>query len=268
MSMENGVVHISIAPQRKEPTHKSELVNQLLFGEMVEILEVKDNWSKVRNRHDQYEAWMQNSTFMIIDQEAPVNWDKFVYCGEVNAYVTTEDGPANLVLGSRFVDYSNNVFKMNQLVYHTYSEILVQTEKYLVDNVIKTAKMYLNCPYLWGGRSPFGIDCSGLTQMVFQLNNIQLLRDANQQETMGKKVALNKAEPGDLAFFHNEAGNVSHVGLILEKKWDELKIIHATDSAGKVRVDFLDKKGIFNKEKNTHTHNLHSIKRILKDENS
>lgn len=266
--MSKAVVHLALAPQRKEPNHRSELVNQLLFGEQVEILDQQENWSLVKNVHDNYQGWMQNSNLVVLNEKFPINWDAYKFCGEVNAMVTTEEGPMNLVIGSRLIDYGNNVFKINDWVYHSYCEIFEIDSKSFTDNLVRTAKMYLNAPYLWGGRSPFGIDCSGLTQMVFMLNGIQLPRDAVQQEELGKKIPLGKAEAGDLAFFQNDEGKIIHVGLIYERKWDELKIIHSTDSAGKVRLDFLDKKGVFNKEKNTHTHYLHSIKRILKDENS
>ena len=152
--------------------------------------------------HDNYQGWMQNSNLVVLNEKFPINWDAYKFCGEVNAMVTTEEGPMNLVIGSRLIDYGNNVFKINDWVYHSYCEIFEIDSKSFTDNLVRTAKMYLNAPYLWGGRSPFGIDCSGLTQMVFMLNGIQLPRDAVQQEELGKKIPLGKAEAGDLSLIH------------------------------------------------------------------
>jgi cell wall-associated NlpC family hydrolase len=115
----------------------------------------------------------------------------------------------------------------------------------------------LNAPYLWGGKTPFGIDCSGFTQMVYKLNGYHLSRDASQQATQGEALSfIEESEPGDLAFFDNEEGNIIHVGIIMENNY----IIHAS---GKVRVDRLDHLGIFNPETQKHTHKLRVIKKII-----
>ena len=122
--------------------------------------------------------------------------------------------------------------------------------------LIENALMYLNAPYLWGGRSPLGIDCSGFTQMVYRLQGINLPRDAYQQAEVGTTLSfIEESDPGDLAFFDNNEGKITHVGIILE----ENHIIHAS---GKVRIDRIDQQGIFNTEIGTHTHKLRLIKSI------
>ncbi len=124
-------------------------------------------------------------------------------------------------------------------------------------HLIETAIPYLNTPYLWGGKSPFGIDCSGFTQMVYKLNGYKLFRDASQQATQGEALSfIEESEPGDLAFFDNDEGKITHVGIIMEDNY----IIHAH---GKVRIDRLDHSGIFNYEMRNHTHRLRVIKRII-----
>jgi cell wall-associated NlpC family hydrolase len=124
-------------------------------------------------------------------------------------------------------------------------------------DLINTAYMYLNAPYLWGGKSVFGIDCSGFTQMVYKLNGYKLLRDAAQQASQGEVLSfIEESEPGDLAFFDNEEGKIIHVGIMLENNY----IIHAS---GKVRIDRLDHLGIYNAELNRHTHRLRVIKKII-----
>ena len=124
-------------------------------------------------------------------------------------------------------------------------------------NIVDTAHMYRSAPYLWGGKTPFGIDCSGFTQMVYKLNGYKLLRDASQQATQGEVLSfIEESEPGDLAFFDNEEGKIIHVGIMLENNY----IIHAS---GKVRIDRLDHLGIYNAELNRHTHRLRVIKKII-----
>jgi cell wall-associated NlpC family hydrolase len=117
--------------------------------------------------------------------------------------------------------------------------------------------VYLNAPYLWGGKTPFGIDCSGFTQMVYKLNGYHLKRDASQQATEGEPLSfIEESEPGDLAFFDNEEGKIIHVGIIMDNNY----IIH---SSGKVRIDRLDHLGIYNAETNRHTHKLRVIKKMI-----
>ena len=129
----------------------------------------------------------------------------------------------------------------------------VQEKSRLID----TALSYLNAPYLWGGKTPFGIDCSGFTQMVYKINGYSLLRDASQQATQGEALSfIEESEPGDLAFFDNADGDIVHVGIIMKDN----HIIHAH---GKVRIDRLDHTGIYNAERNIHTHKLRVIKKII-----
>ena len=123
--------------------------------------------------------------------------------------------------------------------------------------LVSTALHYLNSPYLWGGKSPFGIDCSGFVQCVYQLHGIQLPRDAYLQAAHGETLGfIDESEPGDLAFFDNNEGKITHVGIIMP----DYHIIHAF---GQVRIDRLDQTGIFNSLQNTHTHKLRVIKKIL-----
>lgn len=126
--------------------------------------------------------------------------------------------------------------------------------------VLQTAKLFLNTPYLWGGRTCMGIDCSGFTQIVFRIHHIFLLRDAYQQASQGKKISLKNIAPNDLVFFQNKDGKIIHVGIAIKEK-NTLKIIHAS---GKVRIDILDEKGIYNEETQMYSHQLHSIKRVMK----
>jgi gamma-D-glutamyl-L-lysine dipeptidyl-peptidase len=121
---------------------------------------------------------------------------------------------------------------------------------------------FMGAPYLWGGRTPSGVDCSGLIQMLYILMGIYLPRDASQQVLEGDAVELlDLCEPGDLAFFENEEGRIVHVGLILTRNDDgDLRIAHAS---GRVRIDRLDHQGIFDQEAGSYSHKLRTIRRVL-----
>ena len=133
----------------------------------------------------------------------------------------------------------------------------LSTQGYVDKNKLRqNALIILNAPYVWGGRSPLGIDCSGLTQIVYRLQGIDLPRDAYQQAKVGTTLSfIEESEVGDLAFFDDKEGKVIHVGIILEDN----HIIHAS---GKVRIDRIDQQGIFNSEIGKHTHKLRLIKSI------
>ena len=116
---------------------------------------------------------------------------------------------------------------------------------------------YLDTPYLWGGKSAFGIDCSGFVQQVYKMFGIKLLRDAYLQAEQGVPVQnLAQSKLGDLAFFKNENGRIVHVGMLLENH----KIVHAS---GNVRIDIIDENGIINSETGKRTHQLSLIKRMI-----
>jgi cell wall-associated NlpC family hydrolase len=162
-----------------------------------------------------------------------------------------------VVIGSTFISENAHEFSIGNFSYsfegNAKSSFDIDKRKGIVD----AAFIYLNAPYLWGGKSPFGIDCSGFTQMVYKLNGLKLLRDAKQQATQGTVLNfVEEALPGDLAFFDNDEGNIIHVGIVLGNN----KIIHAS---GCVRVDEFDHQGIFNADKKNYTHNLRLLKTIL-----
>lgn len=235
---------------RAEASDKSEMVNQVLYGECFQIVEQQKKWSYIKLHHDHYEGWIDNKQLHTINQEqfqALSNATPSL-CGELMEMIDTGSGWLNIPLGSR-VDSAC-------LMDHAYQGE-TQTQNQNKDLLIESALMYLHAPYLWGGRSPFGIDCSGFTQMVYRLNGYQLLRDASQQATQGEALSfIEESEPGDLAFFDNDEGNIVHVGIMLADN----HIIHAH---GKVRIDLMDHTGIFNSDTQQHSHKLRVIKRVV-----
>ena len=249
--MQYGICNLNIAPLRSEPTDKSELVSQVLYGEHFKVLEQRKSWSKIRIAFDKYEGWIDNKQFIFIteDNYKTLNTSELKLSADLVEFIS--DSNHNLIPVS--LGINTNACEM---LLHTFDgkEIKGKQPK---EKLIETAFIYLNAPYLWGGKTPFGIDCSGLTQMVYKLNGYKLLRDANQQATQGEALSfIEECEPGDLAFFDNEEGKIIHVGLIMKDNY----IIH---SHGKVRIDRIDHTGIFNVDTKSYSHKLRVIKKII-----
>lgn len=251
-----AICNLSIIPLRIEPNDRSEIVSQVLFGEHFEIIEQDKVWTKIKLNYDNYEGYIDSKQYQIISVE---NYNTL--CKEsiiLNADLVEYISAPNNILIPITLGASLSFLNHTDINCHGYEfEGLKISGIKLKSNLVSSAFLYLNAPYLWGGKTPFGIDCSGFTQMVYKLNGYKLLRDASQQATQGEVLSfIEESEPGDLAFFDNEEGNIIHVGIILEDNY----IIHAS---GKVRVDRLDHLGIYNAEVNRHTHRLRVIKKII-----
>jgi len=254
-----GICQLSIVPCRKEPSHRSEMVTQILFGEHFTILEKKNFWCKIKIAHDNYEGWVEQKqlteisekSFLLLNKTTPVLALDLVQI--VTSQTTEIVFP--IVIGSMLPSYKNKEFAIEKNKF-SYEGQAKKMAKFSKNSLVENAYLFMNTPYLWGGRSPFGIDCSGFTQMVYRLSGMFLQRDANQQAEQGTTLNfVEEAAPGDLAFFDNEEGKIIHVGIILP----ENKIIHAS---GKVRVDTLDHYGIYNAAEKKYSHTLRLLKRM------
>ena len=254
--MKYGISNLSIVPMRDEAADHVEMVNQILFGEHFKILESRKKWSKIRLSHDNYEGWISNKQWIEITEEDYKQLEKDVSTITTDVLdIITKEQPQPIVIGSILPFYKSGHALLNNEMYQF--DGLTTTGFVKKEKLIENALMYLNAPYLWGGRSPLGIDCSGFTQMVYRLQGVDLPRDAYQQAEVGTTLSfVEKSEAGNLAFFDNNEGKITHVGIILENN----HIIHAS---GKVRIDRIDQKGIFNTEIGTHTHKLRLIKSIV-----
>ncbi|MEZ4875173.1 MAG: C40 family peptidase [Flavobacteriaceae bacterium] len=249
--MKYGICPLSIVPLRAESSDKSELVSQVLYGEVFKVLERQKKWSKIRLQLDGYEGWVDNKQYFEVSEE---DFEKLkallpVFSADLVDFVHT---PTSQLLT---IPMGCNVqaapFLSHRFEGHTINQTLSKS------HLVETAVLFLNSPYLWGGKTPFGIDCSGFTQMVYKLNGFSLLRDASQQATQGDALSfIEESEPGDLAFFDNAEGAIIHVGIIMQDNY----IIH---SHGKVRIDRLDHNGIFNADEKKYSHKLRVIKKIL-----
>ena len=249
--MKYGICNLSIVPIRSESNDKSEQTSQLLYGETFVIIDEKTKWTKIKLCFDNYIGWIDNKQFDIIneDQLKLVDKEPQIYSYDLVEFIENTD--QELIA----IPIGSSLNALN-ILEHSYdgNKISGIQEK---SKIITTALRFLNSPYLWGGRTPFGIDCSGFTQMVYKLNGYKLERDSRLQAKQGSPLSfIEESEPGDLAFFDNKEGEIIHVGIIMENN----KIIHAS---GKVRIDRIDQTGIHNSETKTHTHKLRVIKKII-----
>jgi cell wall-associated NlpC family hydrolase len=247
--MKFGICNISITPLREEKSQKSEMISQLLYGETFEILELSDNWSYIKMNFDNYKGWIKNNQYVEIDQKELKGKVESRYCLDLVEFVESFDKKLKtIVMGSNV----SNAGILNDKFDGNFSN-----DKKKKEEAVEIALSLINTPYLWGGRSPFGIDCSGFTQLAYKMIGVNLPRDAKDQAKIGSTLSfIDESQSGDLAFFNDEEDRITHVGIILKDN----NIIHAS---GKVRIDRLDQTGIYNNGLRTHTHKLRFIKKIL-----
>ncbi len=258
--MHFGICPLSVVPLRSSPSHRSEMVSQLLFGELVDILEEKNGkWIRVRCANDNFVAWMESSQIKAITPSEFLRYnDNFAYSLEFSQPILEEDHVIQVSMGARLPDFDGLRFPLGDLNYTFSGQTIFpgQTTP-TADLVLKIAKRYLNTPFLLGGRTPFGIDSAGLAQQVYQMAGIKLPREAALQIEYGETVDfVQQAKPGDLAFFENSKGKISHVGILLPDD----RILHAY---GSVRVDLVDHYGIYQEDKKVYCKKLRLVKRVL-----
>jgi len=234
------------------------MVSQLLLGEAGEVLESAKDFTRIRCLHDGYEGWIQSGQVVVAD-ELPPGFNDALYTCDWTSKILINDALANISMGTPVPSATNTGLQIGP--YHIqYGSINTRKASGEIPDasfVTEMAFRLLNTSYVWGGRSVFGTDCSGFTQLVYRFFKISLPRDAYLQARQGEAIGfLQEVKCGDLAFFDNAEGKIIHVGILL----NDHEIIHA---AGKVRVDRIDNEGIFNRDINQRTHRLRVIRRYF-----
>lgn len=232
----------SWSPLRKEMSSASEMVSAMLFGETCEVLEFSNDWMKVRCDFDGYEGWVPT---YYLDLYEGQQWHKVL--GAQSAVLTKDTFRIHLSAGS-YIPEGDVLTLRGEEWKLTVRDSVVPSEPW------QLALGFLHVPYLWGGRSDCGLDCSGLTQIIFKIKGLKIPRDASQQFEIGTEIAFGDHKPNDLAFFANENGKITHVGILSPRG-----IIHAS---GRVRKDQFTEAGIADWTTGKITHKLAGIKRM------
>ena len=244
--MEYGIVNLSLVPVRKKNNAKSEMISQLFFGELIEIISRKKNWSLVVSNIDKYIGWIRTSHFLPISKS-----DYIKLNNKKKKFSDTEISISNKKIKKYTIPSGSLISNCNYLGF-SYD---FNNEKF--NNIEEISMTFLNSPYLWGGKTKFGTDCSGFVQTVFKIYGKILPRDAYEQALEGVEVtSVKNSKTGDLAFFGKKINEITHVGIIISTN----KIIH---SSGMVRIDKINDDGIFHPDSKEISHDLKLIRRII-----
>lgn len=261
--MRYGVCAVGVSSVRVRTSHKSELLSQLLFGECLEILERKGRqWARVRCAWDDFVGWVATNEIMEITRSEFERMTASPSSSlEYSQALRAPDHFLPIPLGASLPEFDGIRLQLGNRYYEFSGQSIQAGEKPATPQLIlKLARRYLYVPYLWGGRSVYGIDSPGLIQMIFKLAGIALPREANQQVHLGESVDfIDQSQEGDLVFFENRARRINHVGILLGNG----EVLHAY---GRVRIDKIDHYGIYDTVERRYTHKLRVLRRLLSEE--
>lgn len=238
--MKYGICSLSVIPMRANPAHESELVSELLYNDIYNVIDENDDWLKIKCCYDAYEGWIRKLQHHSISDK------------EFQDYLSK----GKYIINQAYSLYNDKILSFGSKIFEKTDDSIPLRKTFDTQILVESALKFINVPYRWGGKSVMGIDCSAFVQLCAKAAGYKLARDASQQVASGNTIAsLSESQPGDIAFFDNKNKNIIHVGILLPDK----TIIHAS---GKVRIDKIDAIGIYNEELKAHTHHLCIIKRL------
>ncbi len=250
-----GICLQACITMRHEAKHQSEMTNQLIFGDIYEIIDENKDWTNIKSIADNYVSWIDSKNIEKISEEDANNYitaEKHI-SSDLFSFVKFTNSKKEIIIPIGSYITKNHLFS-NKLLNYSHSNNCIQKSEFNIPNMLEHAHKLLETPYLWGGKTPMGMDCSGFTQVLYRFAGFQLPRDASQQAKIGYEVSLDYSQMGDLAFFE-ENSKINHVGILISND----KIIHCS---GKVRIDKIDTQGIYNESIKKYTHSLKTIKRL------
>lgn len=250
MAKRHAYCLVSISPVRSDASDASEIETQLLFGEIIKVHSIEAPWAHITTLSDAYSGYIDHKHLFMLSEKEVKRWmDGLDYLRAREATLMTPWGAQRICRGSH-VPVTSGSFNIGPHEFE-WKEPSVDIEH----SILSYAEDYLNTPYLWGGKSPFGIDCSGITQIIYRLFGMNLPRNASEQVECGMEVSFEDLQAGDLAYFKGKSGKVTHVGILDGNS-------HIYHASGHVRKDLLTEQGIIHSESGELTHPLHLIKRL------
>lgn len=257
--MESTICTYGFIPVRNNPAEQAEMTTQILFGETYQLLEQQGKWLRVSLDFDGYEGWIDAKLFTPLYQAEVDRWrngHRWIVPGPFVRFIRDGDRSPMIIPGGSEIAFDDDMLTSCNIAGVTYNLTANYNARKPHGTIEEVALQYFSSPYLWGGRSFYGLDCSGFVQIVNKIMGRKLPRNASQQVLLGENIDfVEEVLPGDLAFFGPEESRITHVGICLGRG----EIIHAS---GSVRIDKLDHNGIFAADRHAYTHQLRVLKRL------
>ncbi|THH41349.1 C40 family peptidase [Neolewinella litorea] len=249
------------ATLHKRPSAGAPWVSQLLLGEVVQVLEPGERYSRVVTPEEELEGYVLTDQLVTVDEATyRRQLDCPAFALELFCPVFSDNFGMPVTFGARLPAYDGiQLLHAGQRFRYSGQALLSENLTADADMMLRLARKWLFTPELRGGRTPTGIGSSELVQLVARLVGLRLPRAAADMSSMGRPVDfVVQCQPADLAFFDDGRGRIEHVGLILP----DSQVLHVS---GRVRVDPLDHFGIFDREGRRYSHRLRIVRRFLPD---